>query len=69
MQGTGQTVLSLGVGVQSVLWWWAREAGGISILVKKAASVVWLVTDGLEAQAEGGKATELNYMLNNTSHL
>lgn len=35
MQGTSQTVLSLGVGVQSVLWWWAREAGGISILVKK----------------------------------
>lgn len=63
------TVLSLGVGVQSVLWWGAREAGGISILVKKAASVVWLVMDSLEAQTEGGKATKLNYTLNNTSHL
>lgn len=69
MQGTSPTVLSLGVGVQSVLWWWAREAGGISILVKKAASVVWPVTDSLEAKAEGGKAPELNYTLNNTSHL
>lgn len=32
----------------------AGEAGRINILVKKAASVVWLNMDSLEAQAEGG---------------
>lgn len=32
----------------------AGEAGRINILVKKAASVMWLNTDSLEAQAEGG---------------
>lgn len=38
----------------------AGEAGWINILVKKAASVVWLNVTSLEAQAEGVMTTKLN---------
>lgn len=46
----------------------AGEAGRINILAKKAASVVWLNMDSLEAQAEGGMTAKLNSIFNNTSH-
>lgn len=45
----------------------AEEAGRINILVKKTPSVVWLNTEGLEAQAEGGWRPNWT-VLNNTSH-
>lgn len=53
-----------------MLRWRGGEAGGISIPVKKkkASSVVWLNTYGLEAQAEGGKTPKLNSISNKASH-
>lgn len=58
----------MSVGRHTVLWLCAGVAGRINILVEKAASVVWLNMDSLEAQAEGGMTPELNSILNNTSH-
>lgn len=43
-----------------------RQAG-LTYWWKKAASVVWLNMDSLEAQAEGGMTTKLISILNNTS--
>lgn len=40
-------------------------AGGISITAEKAASVVRLNMDSLEARAEGGMTPELNSIINN----
>lgn len=49
----------MGVGEHTVLCWCAWEAGRISILVKKAASVVWLNTDSLEAHGRGRNGTQI----------